>query len=251
MWTDVVDLNEFYGAPLGKTARQMIRLEIRRIWPDVRDLSVAGVGYATPYLKQFKNEAARTVAVMPAYQGVTRWPRDEANAVALADETNLPFADLSIDRLLYVHAVENTEQLRPTLREAWRVLSGQGRMIVVVPARRGMWSRSERTPFGHGKPFSRAQFQRLLKDTMFEPTRFERALYMPPYNVAMLLHSAPAFERIGRRFLPRFGGVLVIEAQKQIYAVTPQRRLAFRRRLVTLPGGAPISGAASVRRERR
>ena len=244
MWTDVVDLNEFYGAPLGKAARHLIRLEIRRIWPDVRGLHVAGIGYATPYLKQFRGEAARTIAVMPAYQGVTRWPREGLNAVALGDEAALPFDDSSIDRLLYVHAVENTEHLRVMMREAWRVLAGQGRLLVVVPSRRGVWCRSERTPFGHGKPYSKVQLQKLLKEVMFEPTQLERALYMPPVGWRVLLHSAPAWERIGRRWFPRFGGVLVMEAKKQIYAATPQRRISFRRPLVVMPNGAKAPGAA-------
>ncbi|MBP5857943.1 methyltransferase domain-containing protein [Marivibrio halodurans] len=243
MWTDVVDLNEFYRGPLGKTARHMIRLEIRRVWPDVGGDVVAGVGYATPYMKQFAGEAERLIAVMPAYQGVTHWPRGEPNRVALADETALPFADMSIDRLLLVHAVENTEHLRDLMRECWRVLNGAGRLLAVVPARRGLWARSERTPFGHGKPFSRAQFQRLLRDGEFDPTHTSRALYVPPVRWPMLLHAAPAWERIGRRWFNTVGGVLVIEARKQVYAPTPARtRPVMRPRLLPVPRPQPVAG---------
>src|SRR3546814_13257369 len=78
---------------------------------------------------------------MPARQGVMHWPAGEGGLVALADEAELPFLDLSIDRLLLVHAVECSEQLRSMLREAWRVLSGIGRLLVVVTNRRGLWAR--------------------------------------------------------------------------------------------------------------
>lgn len=248
MWTDVVDLNAFYRGALGKTARQMIRLELRRVWPDVSGQIVAGVGYATPYLKQFDAEAERVMAVMPAYQGVTHWPRGDRNRVALADETALPFADMSVDRLLLVHAVENTEHLRELMRECWRVLNGAGRLLAVVPARRGLWARSERTPFGHGKPFSRAQFQRLLRDGQFDPTHTSRALYIPPVRWPMMLHAAPAWERVGRRWFNTVGGVLVIEARKQIYAATPARRQQARRpRLLPMPQPQPVAGRVRSR----
>src|SRR3546814_1774371 len=104
---------------------------------------------------------------MPARQGVMHWPAGEGGLVALADEAELPFPDLSIDRLLLVHAVECSEQLRPMLREAWRVLSGNGRLLVVVPNRRGIWARLERSPFGNGHPFSQRPIRRLLGDCLF------------------------------------------------------------------------------------
>ena len=248
MWTDVVDLNDFYRSALGKTARRMIQQEIRRVWPDVRDDVVVGLGYATPYLKQFDGEAERLIAIMPAHQGVTRWPRGSSNRAALADDSALPFPDMSIDRLLLVHAVENTEHLRALMRECWRVLNGKGRLLVVAPARRGLWSRSERTPFGHGKPFSRTQLQRLLRDGQFDPTHSSRALYIPPARWSWLLHAAPAWERVGKRFFATVGGVHLIEAQKQIYAVTPARKVrrVSRPRLLPLP--QPVAGRAPLER---
>lgn len=239
MWSDVVDFNRFYRSRLGKAAREVVQAEIRTHWPTVQGDTVAGIGYATPYLKQFEEEAARIVALMPAHQGVTHWPRGKPNRVALADETALPFDDLSIDRLLLVHALENSEHLRALMRECWRVLGGHGRLLAVVPSRRGIWSRTERTPFGHGKPYSLAQMERLLKDTLFEPVSITRALYMPPSDWDLVLRTGPAVERLGRRWFPRLGGALFVEAQKQVYAATPARRIAFRPRLVPVPQMGP------------
>ena len=138
MWSDVVDLNEFYASRMGLVARRMIRRRLRQIWPDVRGLAVLGLGYATPYLHQFRDEAERTIAVMPAPQGVTHWPHNDRGLVCLSEETDLPLPDLCIDRLVLVHAVENSENLRLMMREAWRVLSDSGRLVVVVPNRRGI-----------------------------------------------------------------------------------------------------------------
>lgn len=235
MWTDVVDLNAFYRSKQGRIARQLLQSRIRGIWPSVSGLSVAGLGYATPYLKQFKDEAERVIAIMPANQGVTHWPRAEPGLVCLSEETQLPIGDLSVDRLLLVHSLENSERMRDALREAWRVLNGVGKMIIVAPARRGFWSRNERTPFGHGKPFSSAQLTKLLRDCQFEPGETQRALYMPPSQTKLLQQVAPAAERIGQKFFTRLGGVLIIEATKQIYAASPARPVT-KRRLIVVPG---------------
>src|SRR4051812_28445261 len=135
MFTDVVDLRTFYSSRRGQMARRLIGKRIRRVWPDLKGQSLLGLGYATPFLGPFRSEAERVVAVMPASQGVMAWPADAANQVALADEAELPLPDLSFDRVLLVHAIEGAEQLRAMLREIWRVLAGNGRLLLVVPNR--------------------------------------------------------------------------------------------------------------------
>ena len=250
MWNDVLDYNRFYRSRLGRAVRDLVQAEIRNHWPDIRGCTLVGMGYATPYMKQFEGEAERLIAVMPAHQGVTHWPRGKPNRVALADETSLPFDDMSVDRLLLVHSMENSEYLRAMMRECWRVLSGHGRLLVVVPSRRGIWARFEKTPFGHGKPYSRAQMERLLGDCLFEPLSITRGLYMPPMDFGPTLRSRDALERIGRRWFPRLGGALFVEAHKQVYAATPARRVAFRPRLVQVPSFKPsLAGRESVVRE--
>ena len=223
MWHDVVDLREFYETRRGQVARHMVRRGIRSIWPDLSGQVVLGLGFATPYLRQFKSEAERVLAFMPASQGVLHWPPEGPGLVSLVEETELPLPDYSVDRVLLVHGLENSETLRALLREIWRVLTGDGRLLVVVPNRRGIWARSDRTPLGWGHPYSGAQLSRVLRDNMFIPTRTERALYVPPTRSHTLLRSAPAFERIGSRFFPTFSGVVMTESGKQLYAGTLQR----------------------------
>ncbi len=239
MWSDVVDLNEFYRRPLGQAARRMIQRRIQEIWPDLRGMSLLGLGYATPYLRAYQGQARRVFAAMPARQGVVPWPPNGPGLVALTDEGELPFEDRSIDRLLMVHAVEHGEQLRAMMREAWRVLSDSGRILIVVPNRRGIWARLERTPFGHGLPYTHRQARKLLQDSLFTPVDAGRALYIPPSRRRFVLTSASAVERIGHRLFPTFSGVLLLEAIKQIYAAAPTASVATaRRRFVVIPGNA-------------
>ncbi|MDH3474388.1 MAG: class I SAM-dependent methyltransferase [Rhodospirillales bacterium] len=235
MWNDVVDLQDFYVSHLGQVARHTIRRGLRTLWPDLHGQSLLGLGYATPYLRQFCGEAERIIACMPASQGVLHWPPEGPGVVALTDETDLPLPDYSVDRVLLVHALESTEQMRAMLDEVWRVMTSNGRLLVVVPNRRGIWARIDRTPFGWGHPYSRAQLSRVLRDHLFTPTRTERALYIPPTRSRTLLRSAIAWERLGQRLFPTFSGVIMAEAGKQIYAAGLAREKPRRRRSVVVP----------------
>jgi SAM-dependent methyltransferase len=141
----------------------------------------------------------------------------------LIDEMDLPLPDRSVDRVLLVHAIECTEQVRPMLREIWRVMADGGRLVTVAPTRAGLWSQIDRTPFYQGHPYSAGQVAGLLRANMFAPLRQTRALYMPPTHSRLALRMAPTVERFGRRWLGRFAGVNVIEAGKQLYAGIAER----------------------------
>jgi SAM-dependent methyltransferase len=230
--SDVIDLRDFYRTGLGQVARRMIRRAIQRVWPDLRGLRLLGVGYTTPFLTAIASETERTIALMPAALGVLGWPSDGPNRVTLADEGELPFADYSIDRVLIVHAVETSEQIHPMLKEIWRVLAGGGRLLIVAPNRRGIWARLDRTPFGSGRPYTMSQISQLLRDELFTPIGSDTALFIPPLRKGIVLRSAAAWERIGKRWFPTFAGVVLIEATKQIYAKPalsrlPRRRLSY------------------------
>jgi SAM-dependent methyltransferase len=234
MSSDVVDLRDFYRTDLGQVARRMIRGAIRRVWPDLRGMRLLGIGYPTPFLAAVSPETERTLALMPASLGVLGWAPEGRNLVTLADEGELPFADYSIDRVLLVHALETSEQAGLMLKEIWRVLAGGGRLLTVAPNRRGIWARLDRTPFGSGRPYTLSQLSQLLRDEQFTPIGSDTALFIPPARKRMILRSALAWERIGKRWFPTFAGVVLVEATKQIYA-KPSPARAPRRRLVYAP----------------
>jgi SAM-dependent methyltransferase len=218
MWNDAVDLRDFYATPLGRVARRLIGRRLRLMWPDVRGFNLLGLGYATPFLGAFRDEAARVVALAPAPQGVLHWPTEGGGLSALVDENGLPLPDRAFDRVLVVHALECAEHTRPMMREVWRVMSDGGRLIVVAPNRRGLWAQFEGTPFGYGRPYSTGQLSRGLRQAMFTPSQARSALFLPPFRSRMLLSSAGPIEEMGERWFKRFAGVVVFEATKQIYA---------------------------------
>lgn len=239
MHLDVVRLRDFYATRLGAATAREISGRIQDIWPDMAGLAILGLGYAAPYLGPFLatqpgrstgRVPERVIAINPAAQGVHPWiPHGaRANLSALAHETSLPLPDESMDRVLMVHVLETAEETRALLREIWRILRPGGRILAVVPNRSGPWAISDRTPFGHGQPFSRGQLDALFADHMFTPQSRSVALFTPPGAGIRLLSAS---ERIGRRLWPRFGGVLLMEAEKRIYA-----------------GSAPLPARARARR---
>lgn len=235
-WSDVVDLRDFYDTGLGQTTRRLLRRHLRQLWPDTHGLRILGLGFATPLLRPFIAEAERVIAVMPANQGVLHWPPEGPGLTVLADESDLPLPDSSMDRIVLMHALESTEQVRAMMREVWRVLADGGRLVIIVPNRRGIWARLERTPFGNGRPYTGGQLTRLLRDNMFTPVSLSGALFLPPTNSRVLLRSAPAMEELGRRWFHTIAGIHMVEATKQIYAATPSRS-SKRRGYVIAPQG--------------
>src|SRR6516165_7235229 len=204
MSIDVVDLRNFYAQRLGVVARRFVGRGIRKRFADTRGMSVLGVGYPTPYLGLFREEAERCLAFMPAVQGVVKWPTNRPGLAALVDELELPLTDSAVDRVLLVHALEMARDPIDLLRE--------------------VWARLDTTPFGHGRPYSRSQIAHLLREAWFTPTGWGDALHVPPVARGWFLRSAVAWERAGSAVATPFAGVHIVEATKQVYRAVPVRR---------------------------
>ena len=228
MATDVQAAGEFYATATGVIAARMVQARLALLWPGLQGQSVVGLGYAGPYLGTWADAARCCVAAIPSESGgVSRPP----GACCLVEEDALPFADLSIDRILLVHGLENAENARRLLREVWRVLRDDGCVLIVAPNWVGLWAHIESTPFGEGRPYSPRQIDGLLAASLFRVERRDTALYVPPTRMRMVLRGAAAIERIGRQVAPRLAGVTITEAVKDAYAGLPLRK-ARRRQLV-------------------
>lgn len=223
MRTDALDIARFYRTPQGRAARTMMLRRIKAVWPSVTGQDVLGFGYAVPVLEALKGDARRTVAFMPGAQGAVPWPggAEARSLTALGDEHRMPFSEALFDRIVLVHALEEAADPRRLLRELWRVLAPEGRMLVVAAHRGGVWSRTDSLPFGHGRPYSRGQLSRLLTEALFEPTAWSKALYAPPWRFACGEKTAEGFETLGERVAPALGGLILVEAVKHVGAVRP------------------------------
>lgn len=239
-------LRDFYKTLGGRIVRKLIRNSLATLWPSCHGLRIVGAGYAAPYLKTYLENAQRTVCLMFPAQGVHQWPEQDGNLACITDESDLPLETNSVDRIVLIHSLEFTGFLKPAFEEFYRVLKSNGRIVVVVPNRLGLWARADWTPFGRGMPYSAAQVEDFLKENLFVPERVERALFIPPFKSQTLLRSAMLWEKLGRKICPAMGGILLVEASKQIYAGTGKLAPAAKKTPLKIQGeGAGIGGLSS------
>ena len=241
---DIIDLRDFYGSPLGLAAARSIGMALSTLWRSISEERLVGLGYTAPYLDRFAADAERALALMPAAQGAECWPEGVGCRTALVGLEELPLGDASIDRILMIHALEFAESPEAMLAEAWRVLAPGGRIVIVVPHRRGVWARFEHTPFGSGRPWSKGQLTRLVKAQLFTPTAFAQALLFPPFQRRSGVGLAGMLERLGQDLWPLFAGVVIIEATKQLYRGVPVTSMAKERRRIARPVMVPAGAGA-------
>ena len=246
MHLDVQDLRNFYYRnPLGRPVQKVLRTRIAEFWPEAHGQSIAGFGFAVPFLRPYLADARRVTALMPAPQGVVGWPQRLPNVSVLCEETAWPVETGHVDKLLVVHGLETSEQPGALLDECWRVLGPGGSALFIVPNRAGLWSRSDRTPFGFGRPYSQTQLETQLKAHEFLPERHATTLFQPPSDRRFWRRTAGMWERLGARIsVLAAGGVLMVEATKRVQAPSgPGLREKVRRPLGVLapkPEATPV-----------
>ena len=221
MHLDVLDLRNFYyRTQLGRVAQRAIRDQVVAMWPPMPGQTVAGFGFAVPLLRPYLAEARRVVGLMPGPQGVMPWPAGMQNVSVLCEEHLWPLPTGLVDRLVLMHGLETSEDPTAVLEEAHRVLGPGGRALFIVPNRAGLWSRRDATPFGFGRPYSAGQLEAQLKRHGFTPERNLTVLHAPPSQAPFWLRTAQMWERLGHALPWLSGGVLMVEASKQVYAPT-------------------------------
>jgi len=214
---------------------------VLNFWPEVGGLTVVGFGFAAPLLRPYLKDARRVIGLMPGPQGVMPWPGGMPNVSVLCEDTLWPIETGHVDRLILLHGLETSENPSELLDECARVLSPGGRALFIVPNRRGMWSRSDKTPFGFGRPYSLWQLESQLKRHGFTPERHRGALFQPPSEKRFWLRLGRVMENTGQRLSSGIaGGVMMVEASKAAFVRPKGLPLKERRPMRILEGiGVP------------
>ncbi|MEM1086344.1 MAG: methyltransferase domain-containing protein [Pseudomonadota bacterium] len=214
------DLEAFYATRLGKAAAARIGERLSDLWGPCQGLSVLGIGFPQPILPIWQASARTCVGVVTEEDLVTTrsFSGHRGGQIAPALDHRLPFGDGVFDRVVLLHALEDADSPRATLREAWRVLAPEGRIVVATANRKSFWSLAESKAFGHGRPWTRRQLIGLLNDGLFQVTASTTAVHMPPLNWPMITAASESWERVGELVTPGLGGAVLVEAVKHIYA---------------------------------
>ncbi len=74
--------------------------------------------------------------------------------------------------------------------------------------------------FRDGRGYSSA---RILREAGFTATDWASALYVPPFERKLFVKWATGFERVGAKVSSRLGGVIIVEAKKELLAPVATR----------------------------
>jgi SAM-dependent methyltransferase len=230
MVLDITHLRDFYTTPLGHITQKLVaeglkRQQARMIKKGyttgaIDHRAVLGLGYVHPYLESAHNAGEHVVICTGEKQGALRWPEHGPYSAVLADFCALPFPDNFFDHILLIHSFELSAKPNALLENVWRILAPTGQVTLVVPNRRGLWVRTETTPFGYGQPYSRSQLSLALRHALFVPEEWSEVLYGIPLHYSFCVRSMVFWERFGQTLRLPSGGVLLVTATKHLYEPT-------------------------------
>ncbi len=212
------NIGRFYQSPTGQVVRQLIMRRLLPLIPSAGvDFNTAGIGFTAPYLYEGddKGQVLSTAIDLQTIEHEQAVEYGQCSRKTIVDAATLPLLDASLDFCLMVHGLETSRDAASVMDEAWRVLKGQGKFILIVSNRVSIWSVKDITPFGFGQPYSVNQIKKLLKSHGFATGKVHQALLAPPLRASLYAKLAPIIERLPYLF----GGVLIVEAQKMIYSM--------------------------------
>lgn len=234
---DIVALRGFYASPLGGALKARLRRRLAHYIDKPEGEVIVGLGYATPFLRRFLDGAAagtQVLSFMPARQGAIYWPVNGDNLTALIESDQLPLRDNTVHRIVMIHALENEAYPADLLRETWRVLAPGGQCIIVAPRRFGLWRFMGDTPWRGNTSFSRHTVKEVLRHVGFTWIHSEPLCVVPPSQHPVVTRSFQWIDQALSFLAPILGSIVIIEAEKQIYAsISEPAKLARKKRVAT------------------
>lgn len=208
------EYQEFYKTSEGRLIHKILKKSIfKHVDKKIPTLSI---GYGLPYFRKDLSIISSSIKLEGG--------ADLANNVAQSHMHALPLESASYEQIVAVHMLEQTPDPIDGLKETWRVLKSGGKLILIVSNRNGLWSRTDRSPFGNGRPFSSKQAVTLLEMAGFICEDIHPAIYLFPAKNRTLLRASRWFQRIGNYLMIFPAGVHIVVAQKQLYSpITPSK----------------------------
>jgi len=134
-----IDYDSVAYAKANRLDRHHVR-RIAEVFPDLAGMRLLEVGCGRGHLLRLMQDAGANAS------GVDLNPQaiaqGEANAMAVASASSLPFPDAYFDALVSVHAIEHLPDLDAALAEMVRVVRPGGRLLLIYPAEpiQGIWA---------------------------------------------------------------------------------------------------------------
>lgn len=220
--TEVAHLDGFYHSKTGHVVAHFLRKQIQ---PDLKlDTPRERLAFGYPFICLPQDCPP---VLIPSEMGALCYGALDDVKTASISSHSWPIASDAIDQLIICHGLEYCNDIPACLSEANRVLASTGELFLIVPNRRSLWVRDDKTPLGHGRPFSKGQMTKLLIKSGFEIQEVRRALFVPPFLINAPFRLARAIDKFGQYLWRLFGGVIIVRATKRRYATTPKPKAAL------------------------
>ena len=173
--------------------------------------------------------------------GEAKEERLDVNLVA--SHKVLPLQERSVDVLILPHTLEFSDDPHQLLREAERVLIGEGHIIVLSfnPwSLYGLWRLVGGWRGGvpwRGKFISPSRIKDWLQLLDFEISQTHKVGFRPPFKRAGINRRCEFMEQLGAFCWPIFGNVSILVAKKRVASATPLKASWETRRRVLAGGG--------------
>lgn len=142
----------------------------------------------------------------------------------------LPFANQSIDLLLLPHTLDFTPYPQEVLREAYRVLMPEGRLLITGfnPCSLWVWRRFFKRDLWRSHQISLSHLKDWLNLLGFESMQGEYFGYTLPVQNTQWLKMTEWMNTVGNRWWPLLGSVYCLDMVKRtqgIHMLTPQWKM--------------------------
>ena len=164
----VHDLEESHWFFVGR--RNILRRLLDGLLAGVDQPRILDVGCGTGATMGFLERYGEVVGVDISAQAVKFCQEQGRARLCLADGGHLPFAEGSFDLVTALDLLEHLEQEPVGLREMWRVLKNEGRLLAVVPAFAFLWSDFDKFS-GHYRRYTGSELRDKVESAGFEITR--------------------------------------------------------------------------------
>ena len=229
-------LREWFSSEAGTTSLRSVVAAVERILPDLFGYHLVMVG---DYIDRELVASSRI-----SHQIIIGDRHRDNRAVSLvASQQALPLEENSVDVLVLPHTLDFSKDPHQLLREAERVLIGEGHMIVLsynpwsfYGLWRGLLGWREGIPW-RGRFISQTRIKDWLKLLGFDIEQAFKAGFRPPFKRAGVNRRFEFMEQLGAYCWPFFGNVSIIVAKKRVTSVTPLKTSWETRRRVLAGGG--------------
>lgn len=157
-----------------------------------------------------------------------------------ANPSMLPVASDSVDLVILMHHLSNTGEPHAVLREAFRILIPEGKLVIIDFNPVSLWglrhlcqSWLERVPFT-GHLYTARRIDDWMRLLGFDQNRHIRLGYLPPIQKPSITRHLGWLEKGMRTVSPALGAINLMVYSKSIAPLTPVRHRWVARKI--LPG---------------